>query len=71
MAIDAATGRPVPSFGNEGRVDMNEGHYKPAEEMGVTVSSSPVVFEDRVIIGASSWSATSHVAAYDVPPESG
>ncbi|MEL6192358.1 MAG: PQQ-binding-like beta-propeller repeat protein [Bacteroidota bacterium] len=66
IAIDAKEGRPFEDFGNEGRVDMNEGHHLPPEKMGITVSSSPVVVGDLVIVGASSWSATSHVAAYDV-----
>ena len=66
VAVDAESGRLVSAFGAGGKVDMNAGHHLPSERMGITVSSSPVVFEDLVIIGASSWSATSHVAAYDV-----
>jgi len=65
-AVDAETGELVAGFGQQGRVDMNQNHHLPPEKMGITVSSSPVVFENLVIIGASSWSATSHVAAYDV-----
>jgi len=66
IAIDAKTGKPLERFGEGGKVDMNKGHHLPPEKMGITVSSSPVVVGDLVIIGASSWSATSHVAAYDV-----
>jgi len=66
IAIDAQSGKPIESFGLGGKVDMNQGHHLPPERMGITVSSSPVVFKDLVIIGASSWSATSHVAAYNV-----
>ncbi|WP_299529913.1 PQQ-binding-like beta-propeller repeat protein [Ulvibacterium sp.] len=66
LAVDGITGKPVESFGDKGKVDMNQGHHLPPEKMGVTVSSSPVVIDDLIIIGASSWSATSHVAAYDV-----
>ncbi|NRB48662.1 MAG: PQQ-binding-like beta-propeller repeat protein [Saprospiraceae bacterium] len=66
FAVNAQTGKVIPSFGKAGRIDMNEGHHLPPEKMGITVSSSPVVVGDKLIVGASSWSATSHVAAYDV-----
>ena len=66
VAVDANTGEPIASFGEGGKVDMNKGHHLPPEKMGITVSSSPVVVGDLVVIGASSWSATSHVAAYNV-----
>ena len=66
LGVDGKTGKALGDFGDNGKIDMNEGHHKPANKMGVTVSSSPVVVGDLVIVGASSWSAASHVAAYNV-----
>jgi quinoprotein glucose dehydrogenase len=66
VAVDATSGRAITTFGTGGKIDMNEGHHLPPNKMGITVSSSPVVVDNKVIVGASSWSATSHVAAYDV-----
>lgn len=64
-AVDARTGEAIESFGNKGQVDLNEGHHRPPELMGQTSSASPVVFEDLVILGTSSWAAHANVSAYD------
>jgi quinoprotein glucose dehydrogenase len=64
-AVDARTGKAVPGFGQRGRVDLNEGHHRPPERMGLTSSPSPVIFGDLVIVGTSSWAAHGNVSAYD------
>ena len=64
-AVDARTGKAVPGFGREGKVDLNEGHHRPPERMGLTSSPSPVIFGDMVIVGTSSWAAHGNVSAYD------
>src|SRR5690606_32366164 len=52
-ALDADTGMPIRSFGNEGIVDMRYGLDR--EELLSVRSTSPgVVYEDLLIIGSSS-----------------
>lgn len=51
IALDAATGRPCPDFGEGGTVDLTEGvgEVQPGE-YGVT--SPPVVLGDRIVTGS-------------------
>ncbi len=51
IALDAATGRPCPDFGDAGTVDLTEGIGDVAPgEYGVT--SPPVVLGDRIVTGS-------------------
>ncbi len=51
FALDAKTGKPIPSFGNGGWVSLTQGfpYGKVAEEQ-VTQGSSPVIYKDLVIV---------------------
>ena len=51
-AIDAATGKPDPGFGDGGSVLLTEGHGRPVTRFGFDQTSPPVVFEDLVIVGS-------------------
>jgi quinoprotein glucose dehydrogenase len=68
-ALDTRTGRPVPSFGRDGRIDLREGLGRPAEEQSVRLTTPPVVFRDLVIVGGRVGeglpSSPGHVRAYD------
>ncbi|MCA9737481.1 MAG: PQQ-binding-like beta-propeller repeat protein [Gemmatimonadota bacterium] len=52
VALDAATGRPVPGFGREGVVDLMEGLRVPpgVDPVGMIGNSSPPVIANDVII---------------------
>ncbi len=54
-ALDAATGRPIPDFGNSGqsgRIDLREGlGREPASAQSVYLTSPGVVFKDLLIVG--------------------
>ena len=52
-ALDKATGKPIPSFGGGGRIDLREGLDRRADRLSVSASSPGVVFEDLFIIGSS------------------
>ncbi len=69
-ALDRATGVPIPSFGNDGWVDLREGLGRPVEGLSVSASTPGVVFEDLLIIGSSMPeslpSAPGDIRAYDV-----
>ncbi len=69
-ALDAATGAPVETFGDGGRVDLREGLGRPVDSVGISATSPGVVFEDLVIMGSSLSeslpAAPGDVRAYDV-----
>ncbi|MFT7552720.1 MAG: quinoprotein glucose dehydrogenase [Rhodothermales bacterium] len=69
-ALDRTTGQPIPTFGNDGWVDLREGLGRPAEGLSVSASTPGVVFEDLLIIGSSMPeslpSAPGDIRAYDV-----
>ena len=51
IAIDAATGTPVSSFGTGGEVDLTSGLSRQIEKRHYTNTSPPVVWRDLVIVG--------------------
>ena len=51
-ALDKRTGKPIPSFGDSGFVDLREGLGRPAANLSVSASTPGVVFEDMLIIGS-------------------
>jgi quinoprotein glucose dehydrogenase len=51
-ALDKKTGKPIPSFGVDGAVDLREGLGRPANTLSVSASTPGVVFEDMLIIGS-------------------
>ena len=51
ICLDAATGKPVPSFGNEGTIDLSQGLIWPINKLHYTETSPPVVYKDIVIVG--------------------
>lgn len=65
-AINAKTGIPKESFGDGGRIDLNDDLVKPADQMGITAPAAPVIYDDLVIVGAMTWSAPANVSAFNV-----
>lgn len=69
-ALDRTSGEPIPSFGNDGWVDLREGLGRPVEGLSVSASSPGVVFEDLLIIGSSVPeslpSAPGDIRAFDI-----
>jgi quinoprotein glucose dehydrogenase len=52
LAVDALTGRPVPSFGNDGWIDLRQGVADQYPRAGYGVTSPPVIYKNLVITGA-------------------
>jgi quinoprotein glucose dehydrogenase len=50
--LDARTGKPVPSFGDNGTVSLTEGLPRISDIRHVTQSSPPVVYKDLLIVGS-------------------
>ncbi|OJU37686.1 MAG: pyrroloquinoline quinone-dependent dehydrogenase, partial [Alphaproteobacteria bacterium 65-37] len=53
IALDARTGKPVPTFGRDGRVDLTQGLRRQVERDYYTMSSPPVIVRDVIVVGSS------------------
>jgi quinoprotein glucose dehydrogenase len=51
ICLDAATGKPVNSFGDNGVTDLSQGLIWPINKLHYTETSPPVVYKDIVIVG--------------------
>ncbi|MGI8991177.1 MAG: pyrroloquinoline quinone-dependent dehydrogenase, partial [Bryobacteraceae bacterium] len=50
-AVDAATGKPIASFGNGGQVDLREGLGREVRNMTISATSPGIVYKDLLILG--------------------
>ncbi len=51
-ALDAATGKPLSTFGKDGRIDLREGlGREPASAQSVYLTSPPVIYKNLFIVG--------------------
>lgn len=71
FALDPSSGRPVPSFGEGGIVDLRGGLDRDASTVSVTATSPGIVFADLLILGSvvgegPAPAAPGHVRAFDV-----
>jgi quinoprotein glucose dehydrogenase len=68
-ALDAATGGPVPTFGDSGWVDLSAGLSRDIGQSYIVATSPGVVFEDLLIqgtrVGEEEGSAPGEIRAYD------
>ncbi len=51
ISLDAETGQPINSFGDNGVVDLSQGLIWPINKLHYTETSPPVVYKDVVIVG--------------------
>jgi quinoprotein glucose dehydrogenase len=51
IALDAATGKPIPSFGTNGEVDVTANLSRPVRKDHYTNTSPPVVWGNLVMLG--------------------
>ncbi len=69
-ALDARTGRPIATFGQDGRVNLKEGLGRDPDSLSLVQSHSPGrVFEDLLILGSATnegyGSAPGDIRAFD------
>lgn len=68
-AIDAHTGRPVKSFGHNGKIDLHDGLGADVAGLFITATSAPSVYKDLIITGTrvseGMDAAPGHIRAYD------
>ena len=50
--LDAKTGKPVPTFGQNGQVSLTDGLKRVSDFTHVTQSSPPIIYKDLVIMGS-------------------
>ena len=69
-AINAATGKMISSFGDQGRVDLHDGLDRDVKDLYVASTSPGIVFKDLLIMGTrvaeGGDAAPGHISAYDV-----
>jgi quinoprotein glucose dehydrogenase len=69
-ALNAATGKPIDSFGRNGRIDLREDLGRDPASQSVRLTSPGVIYRDLMIIGGrvgeSLPASPGHVRAYDV-----
>ena len=49
--LDAQTGKPVASFGDNGRVDLRKGLGMPPEKVAIALTTPGTIFGDLIIVG--------------------
>ncbi len=70
FSIDAATGKPIPSFGDNGSIDLHENLGRDVNDLFVVSTSPGIVYKNLIILGTrvneAPPSAPGHIRAYDV-----
>ena len=68
--IDANTGKPIKSFGNNGYIDLHDDLGRKAEHLHVSNTTPGVIYKDLIIMGSrvseAREAAPGHIRAYDV-----
>ena len=52
IALDAGTGKPIPGFGEKGRVDLTKGLRRPIDRELYAIPTPPVVCRDMLVVGS-------------------
>ncbi|HLH19211.1 MAG TPA: PQQ-binding-like beta-propeller repeat protein [Bryobacteraceae bacterium] len=69
-ALDKKTGKPIQSFGDNGRIDLRQGLDRPAEGVTISASSPGVIFEDLIIMPSTVPEtlpgSPGHIRAFDI-----
>ena len=69
-ALDPATGRPLPGFGEGGRIDLREGLERDPATISVALTAPGTIWRDTIIIGfrtaESAPAAPGDIRAFDV-----
>ena len=50
-ALDAATGKPIATFGKDGRIDLREDLGRDPERQSIALTSPGIVYKDLIIVG--------------------
>jgi quinoprotein glucose dehydrogenase len=50
-ALDAKTGKPIPAFGQDGRIDLRRDLGRETEQQSIALTSPGAVYRDLIIVG--------------------
>lgn len=50
-ALDPATGKPIPSFGENGRIDLRKGLGRDYQAQSIALTSPGIIYKDLIIVG--------------------
>ena len=68
--LDPVTGKPIASFGEDGRVDLRKGLGRDFETQSIALTSPGVIFKDLIIVGGRNPEAhpapPGYIRAFDV-----
>ena len=53
IVLNAKTGKPVPTFGTDGRLDLSQGLRRPVDRDYYTMTSPPVIVRGVIVVGSS------------------
>lgn len=70
-ALDAATGKPIPTFGQAGRISLQDGLDRDVTSLHVLSNTPGAIYKDLLIVGTRvsegpGPAAPGHIRAYDV-----
>jgi quinoprotein glucose dehydrogenase len=70
FCIDAATGKPIETFGDQGRIDLHNDLGRDVSNFFVAATTPGIVYKDMIIVGdrvdEGAAAAPGHIRAYDV-----
>ena len=49
--LDPETGRPIASFGEDGRIDLRKGLREPWDQQSIALTTPGIVYKDLIIVG--------------------
>lgn len=52
FALDARTGKPIETFGKDGKVDLNVGVRDDPKSISVTLTTPGIIYDDLIIVGS-------------------
>lgn len=69
-AIDIASGKPIPSFGNNGSIDLRDGLGRDPQKQSVVSNTPGAIYQNILIqgtrVGEGPGASPGHIRAYDV-----
>jgi glucose dehydrogenase len=69
-ALDAETGKPIPTFGKDGRIDLRENLGRDPSSVSIQLTTPAIVYKDLLIVGGEEPEdlpcAPGDIRAYDV-----
>jgi quinoprotein glucose dehydrogenase len=70
FCIDANTGKPIITFGNQGKIDLHNDLEREVSKLYIAATTPGIIYKDMIIVGTrvseEAAAAPGHIRAYDV-----